>query len=286
MTGKPIFVDHWRFTEASCRALFEDAFAVGAPSTYAKATSEVAYAAGVVIGMACRVARRSPMKGLGWLLEMAARRLTGVHFVYARGGLGIPHSVALTFDDGPSEWTPPILDTFAERGGHATFFVLGGSVAGKEAILRRALAEGHELASHGFTHADPRRLDDATLRDELERTSALLEDVVGVRPRLFRPPYAAKDLRVARIARDAGLSPTVLRSVDPADWRSTDPEHIAAHVLEGVQPGSIVCLHDGLPPHETLGAPDRRATVAALPAILDGLARAGLVPVTVSDLLG
>jgi peptidoglycan/xylan/chitin deacetylase (PgdA/CDA1 family) len=90
---------------------------------------------------------------------------------------------------------------------------------------------------------------------------------------------------VARVARSAGLAPTVLRSIDPADWRGTDAGSIVTHVLESLRPGAIVCLHDALPPTEPRGAPDRGATVAAVPAILDGLAARGYEAVTVSQLL-
>lgn len=226
------------------------------------------------------------MKPLDWLAEVVRTATTGVRVVHARRGFGIPHAVALTFDDGPSEWTPAILDAFAKHGGKATFFVLGVSVEGREDILRRAAAEGHELANHAFSHADPTTLDDEILRAELECTSGILEQATGRRPALFRPPYAAKDIRVARVARSVGLSPTVLRSVDPADWRQTDSRPIVDGVLTAVIPGSIVCLHDGLPPHTTQGTVDRAPTVAAVPAILDGLHARGLAAVTVSELLG
>jgi peptidoglycan/xylan/chitin deacetylase (PgdA/CDA1 family) len=77
----------------------------------------------------------------------------------------------------------------------------------------------------------------------------------------------------------------VLRSIDPADWRETNAERIVASVLEQVRPGAIVCLHDALPPAEPRGTPDRTATVAAVPAILDGLAERGYRALTVSQLL-
>jgi peptidoglycan/xylan/chitin deacetylase (PgdA/CDA1 family) len=218
--------------------------------------------------------------------ELVRDALTGARVVHARRGPRVPHAVALTFDDGPSRWTPPILDALGAAGARGTFFVLGLSIEGREATLRRAVAEGHELGNHAYSHTDPATLDDDALRAELERTSEALARVVGRRPTLFRPPYAAYDRRVARVARQAGLTPTVLRSVDPADWRETDHDRIAAGVLAEVRPGSIVCLHDGLPPHTTAGTTDRGPTVAALPAILDGLRERGLGAVTVSELLG
>lgn len=231
-------------------------------------------------------ARAIEVRGAGWIAEAVRARATGVRIVQARRGPRVPRTVSLTFDDGPSQWTPDVLDALAAGGARATFFVLGLSVYRREPILRRALADGHELGNHAYSHTDPATLDDETLRSELERTSALIVDAVGRRPTLFRPPYAGHDVRVARVARDAGLSPTVLRSIDPADWREPDPARIAAHVVERLQPGAIVCLHDGLPPRTERGTTDRRPTVDALPAILEGIAERELASVTVSELLG
>jgi peptidoglycan/xylan/chitin deacetylase (PgdA/CDA1 family) len=225
------------------------------------------------------------VRGVGWLAELARTRVTGVRIVHARRGPGTPRAVALTFDDGPSEWTPPILDAFARHGGVGTFFVLGVAIAGREDVLRRVVAEGHELGNHAYSHTDPAALGDEALLDEIDRTTALVEGAAGARPRLFRPPYAAYDTRVARVARSAGLTPTVLRSIDPADWREADAGLIVSRVLDSLRPGAIVCLHDALPPTEPKGSPDRCPTVAAVPAILDGLAARGYAAVTVSQLL-
>jgi len=205
--------------------------------------------------------------------------------VYAAPRRYLRRRVALTFDDGPSDWTPAILDVLAEHGARATFFVLGASIAGREETLRRADAEGHELANHAFSHRDPGTLPDAELRAELDRTSALLADVVGRRPRLFRPPFADTDYRVADVARAAGFARTVLRSVDPADWSQPESDRIAETVLAAVRRGSIVCLHDAVAPGESNGTPTRQPTVDALRTVVPELARRGLETVTVSDLL-
>lgn len=194
--------------------------------------------------------------------------------------------VALTFDDGPSpDWTPPLLDVLAEHGAHATFFVLGAAVEGNEQVLRRAVAEGHELGNHLFSHRDPQTLTDQELVDELTRTSALLERATGVRPFHFRPPYAGYDRRVAALARSAGMRRTVLRSVDPADWREPDAQRIADVVLREARRGSIVCLHDSLQGAGGTGIPSRQATVDAVAAIVPALHRRGFSLVTVRELL-
>jgi peptidoglycan-N-acetylglucosamine deacetylase len=206
--------------------------------------------------------------------------------VYCRRGIGVPPAIALTFDDGPSEWTPAILDVLGGSGGKATFFVLGQSIAGREDVLRRAVADGHELGNHGWSHADPATLDDRRLAAELERTNAAIEEVTGARPRIFRPPYADADRRVASVARAAGFAATVLRSIDPADWRSESRSEIAAHVLERAVRGAVVCLHDGVVPSRDPGArPTRDETVGAVEELAVALPARGLRLVTVSELL-
>jgi peptidoglycan/xylan/chitin deacetylase (PgdA/CDA1 family) len=191
---------------------------------------------------------------------------------------------SLTFDDGPSEWTAPILDLFATHGGHATFFVLGAAVAGCEDVLRRALAEGHELGNHTFAHHDPGTLDEPELRRELSRGAEAIATAVGTAPTLVRPPYCGDGERVARVAAEGGFGRTILRSVDPADWRTPDADAIAEHVLAEAVAGSIVCLHDGVSPRNS-GLASRESTVRALELLLPALLQRGYRLVTVSELL-
>ncbi len=219
------------------------------------------------------------MKAAEWLRAVRAARHGIVYAAPRRIGR---REIALTFDDGPSEWTPPILDLFKEHGARGTFFVLGASIDGREEIVRRTAGEGHELGNHAFSHADPEELPDDVLRGELERTGSLLESLAGSRPAHFRPPYAATNFRVADVARSAGLERTVLRSIDPADWRETDASAIAAHVLEHARAGSIVCLHDGNPPH---GGSSRQPTIDALAQMVPELTARGFSLVTVRELL-
>lgn len=202
-----------------------------------------------------------------------------VHRGEASGG----DRIALTFDDGPSQWTGAILDGLREHGAHATFFVLGSAIDGREALLRRAVEEGHELGNHLYSHRDATQLADREIRDELRRTAARIEGLGLPRPTLVRPPYGAAPGRVARIAARLGAGPVIVWSLDPSDWRD-DERAIAAGILERAHAGAIVCLHDGRP-DETNSRPTREATVAALPRVLDELGGRGYRFVTVSELL-
>jgi peptidoglycan/xylan/chitin deacetylase (PgdA/CDA1 family) len=181
--------------------------------------------------------------------------------------------LALTFDDGPSEWTEPILELLAEHGARATFFVVGSAVAGGEPTIARTRAAGHELGSHTFWHAHPPTLDDSELRDEIRRGA----EAVGPDAKLVRPPYGEDPERFERLAGELGLGPIVLWSVDPSDWELDDAGVIAERVLAGAASGAIVLLHDGRRPQP--------ATVEALGTIVPSLIADGFRLVTVSELL-
>jgi len=209
-------------------------------------------------------------------------RLGGYELVYRREGAG--DRICLTFDDGPAPWTTPILETLRQHGGRATFFVLAPHVTAHPALATRIAREGHELGAHGTAHVDLTSLETSELRAGLESAQHVVETATGVRPRVFRPPYATSDRRVARAAASVGLRTTVLRDVDPADWQATDPDAVVAAVLEQVRAGSIVCLHDGVPAGNS-GTSDRQVTAAAVARLVPELQARGLELVTVSELL-
>jgi peptidoglycan-N-acetylglucosamine deacetylase len=221
---------------------------------------------------------------LGPVRSMRPRRRRHGGIVY-HGGRG-RRAVALTFDDGPSEWTPAILDILREHGARATFFVLGSAVHGREETLRRAVTEGHEVGNHLYEHRDPAKLRDDELDDQLERGRQAVADAVGVAPRLVRPPYTHDARRVSRIAAARGLGPTILGSIDPSDWRATAAEQVVRHVLRAARPGAIVFLHDGVPPHDGTAATRSRApTVEAVAQLVPELRARGYELVTISELL-
>jgi peptidoglycan/xylan/chitin deacetylase (PgdA/CDA1 family) len=145
------------------------------------------------------------------------------------------------------------------------------------------VAEGHELGNHTFDHVDAaHEREDSVLLDQIRRTSAAIADAVGAPPRLMRPPYGKDVARVARLADELGLAPTVLWSAQGWDWDTTPAEEIASLVLRDCAPGGIVVLHDGVPPH---GGTSREPMLAALRRILGTLRRDGYEVVTVSELL-
>jgi peptidoglycan/xylan/chitin deacetylase (PgdA/CDA1 family) len=192
---------------------------------------------------------------------------------------------ALTFDDGPSEWTLQILDLLADHGCRATFFALG-CLAGEGAeTLRLTLARGCEIGNHTFTHPHLTSLRDDEIRDELGRAGEAIEAATATTLRLWRPPFFHVDERVRAAVDDFGLQ-EVGCSMMPWDWE-WDADRSVAFVLERLRPGSIVCMHDGRPPDEPaeLSRPTREETVKAVGQILAAMDDRGLRSVTITELL-
>ncbi|MGQ0617424.1 MAG: polysaccharide deacetylase family protein [Acidimicrobiia bacterium] len=188
--------------------------------------------------------------------------------------------VALTFDDGPDpRWSPEVARLLDERGVKATFFQVGSAVDAHPDVSRSLLSGGHLLANHSYHHDYWRWLDPRY--PELDRAGTAFERNLGVCPAFFRPPHGQRTpFMVARV-RQRGMK-VVTWDVSARDWSDTDPQRVAQRVLDGVRPGSIVLLHDGL---DGAGGADRSVVVGALPLILDGLEGRGLQPVRLDDLL-
>ncbi|MBD5607625.1 MAG: polysaccharide deacetylase family protein, partial [Desulfovibrio sp.] len=131
---------------------------------------------------------------------------------------------ALTFDDGPSIYTPALLDMLASYGIKATFFLLGRSADYYPEITRRIVREGHEVGNHSWSHPNLKRLSTDAQAWQIERTDEILRDL-GAAPLYMRPPYGAFDERTEKIAEKLGVS-LILWSMDSYDWKRL-PENYA-----------------------------------------------------------
>lgn len=211
-------------------------------------------------------------------------------FQVRRGG-NRPGMIALTFDDGPdATWTPKILDILEAKKAPATFFVVGENALSNPGLLNRILRGGSEIGNHSYTHPNMAQVSDTGIRIELNTTRRLVEAYTGRSTRLFRAPYfgdaeptTTDELQPAWIAQQRGYLNVGLH-VDPDDWQRPGVAKIIAATLEGVdrgtdeEPTKVVLLHDG--------GGDRSQTVAALPAIIDGLRAKGYTLVPISTLAG
>ena len=189
--------------------------------------------------------------------------------------------VALTFDDGPHfALTPRLLDTLKAKGVHATFFVVGQNAKEYPAILKRAVAEGHEIGNHSWSHPNLAKLSDEAVKSELNRTSDAIESAIGKRPTLMRPPYGSFTKAQGKWFHDELGFTVILWDVDPDDWRDPGAAVVEDRVLNGwkdstgVRPGSIVLSHD-----------IHKGTVEAEPEIIDKLIAKGYKFATVSELI-
>ncbi|MFD0277695.1 polysaccharide deacetylase family protein [Kitasatospora sp. NPDC127111] len=175
--------------------------------------------------------------------------------------------VALTIDDGPDpRYTPTVLSLLEQYGIRATFFLIGENVAEHPALVREIAARGHHIANHTWTHPDLRRLSDTQVRDELTRTSDLLNRTIGKPPTWFRAPGGDWSTASLKVAADLGMR-NMAWSVDPRDWARPGTSVITDRILKDVRPGAIVLNHDG--------GGDRSQTVAALKAYLPVLVDSG-----------
>lgn len=183
--------------------------------------------------------------------------------------------VAMTFDDGPHPTlTPKLLDILKARNIKCTFFVIGRSAKTYPNIIRRMIAEGHEVANHTWTHASLTSRSDAQIRTELQQSEDALVAAANYRPHLIRPPYGAINTRIKQLMFSEFGYSTIMWSVDPQDWRRPGVSVVTSRLVNGAHPGAIMLAHDIHPP-----------TIEAMPAMFDQLLAKGYQFVTVSQLL-
>jgi peptidoglycan/xylan/chitin deacetylase (PgdA/CDA1 family) len=179
--------------------------------------------------------------------------------------------VALSFDDGPSEYTERFLDVLREKEVPATFFEVGQEMPGREAVMRRILAEGDELGDHTMNHVE------FPGYEQIAGAAARIRQYTHFQPCLFRPPGGALNESVIATAGSLGMR-TITWDVDPRDWSLPGSGAIYSNIVANAQNGSIILMHDG-------GGP-RDETLAALPQVIDALRSRGFGFATVSELLG
>jgi peptidoglycan-N-acetylglucosamine deacetylase len=185
--------------------------------------------------------------------------------------------IALTFDDGPTEYAPGALALLKEKGVKATFFVMGSDVEKKLDLARGIVADGHELGNHTFTHSDMTLAGWDKVVSEVERTDAAIRAAGYTGKIHFRPPGGKKLMTLPLyLAQHDRI--TVMADFEPDSGRlSADAKLMVNSVVEGARPGSIVLLHVMYKARET--------SRQALPGIIDGLHQRGFRFVTVSELL-
>ncbi len=181
--------------------------------------------------------------------------------------------IAITFDDGPGEHTPRLLTAFKKYGGKGTFFVVGNRLENNKLVAKRIVNEGHEIASHSWSHPDLSRLSLEKVQKEISVTHKIIKDITGVEPRLIRPPYGAYSDAVKYTAYGCNEA-VVTWSVDTLDWKTRNANAVYNSIMNSVSDGCIILCHDI---HKT--------TADAMERAIPDLQKKGYQLVTVSQLL-
>jgi len=148
--------------------------------------------------------------------------------------------VAITYDDGPSQYTPGILDVLKENNSVATFFVLGLHVHNNDDVLNRMLQEGSQIGNHTYNHKKLTTISDEELYKQLKGTDDLIYMATGYTPTVMRPPYGATTEELNKKI----SKPIIKWSIDTRDWENRNTEMITNSILENVKDGDIILMHD------------------------------------------
>lgn len=181
------------------------------------------------------------------------------------------NEVALTFDDGPGEYSEGVVEALQQNGARGTFFLLGQAVSEDPEMAKDMLEAGNELGNHSDSHSE------LPGQEDIEAANDAIAEATGFRPCLFRAPYgvtdAAQSVTLDRIDMD-----NILWDVDTNDYSGPPADAIAESIVSQATPGSIILLHDG--------GGDRSQLAPALEQAIPELQARGLELVTVTELLG
>ncbi|MDR3559924.1 MAG: polysaccharide deacetylase family protein [Negativicutes bacterium] len=190
--------------------------------------------------------------------------------------------VALTFDDGPyPPYTGQVLDVLKEFQVPATFFIIGQNAEKHPELVRRIVAEGHQIGNHTYNHLDLLKADRQAIAEQIDRTNKIIGTISGQTPRVVRPPHGFRDAVVIDVMAERGLK-VVEWSVSSRDWTNPGADAIASRTISKVKNGSVILLHDG----DGIAQKDsREQTVQATRQIIRELLAQGYKFVTVDEIL-
>jgi len=181
--------------------------------------------------------------------------------------------VALTFDDGPGDFTNQVLDILEAYNTVATFFVMGWKLEDNSDTVLRAFEMGCEIGNHSWSHPSLDRISRTRIHAQLLDTGNAVESITGVAPVIMRPTFGRFNKKVIEASRELGL-PLILWSIDPSDYKDQSPESIYDHIMENVEDKDIILLHDI---HER----SFEASIFLIPSLINR----GFQLVTVSELM-
>jgi peptidoglycan/xylan/chitin deacetylase (PgdA/CDA1 family) len=245
---------------------------------------------------ACAMAMFSNLTGVGIIISLLIafvmteglllygifdRRAPIFGKIFSRGAKNL-HAISITFDDGPNEpYTCQLLDILRDFNVMGTFFVVGENTEMFPEAVKRAVAQGHEVGNHGYDHGVLALRSPGYILHQIRKTSDLIDEIAGVRPKVFRAPHGWRNPWLNWAAKAAGCIP-VAWSLGVWDTDRPGADVIAQRSLKGVHDGCILLLHDG---RGTEHGTDCSQLVQALPIILRELKQEGYEFLTVSEMI-
>jgi peptidoglycan-N-acetylglucosamine deacetylase len=194
--------------------------------------------------------------------------------------------VALTYDDGPNPtYTNQLINLLNQLEAKATFFVIGQNIETHPETVKKLIDSGHEVGNHSYSHQKLIWKTPAFVRSEIEKTDELLRQLGVKQEILFRAPFGYKRFTLPYILKQMHKK-NIMWNVDPKDYQETNPEIIAQRILDKVQPGAIILMHDGGSDSTNQTLCDRTATISATELIIHKLQAQGYKFLTVSEMLG
>jgi len=191
----------------------------------------------------------------------------------------VPGTIAITFDDGPYQWTSALIDSLNTAGVKATFFMCGklyGCIYDYADVVKKAYNSGHQVASHTWDHPHLPNLSTADVTTEMTKLETAFKKILGVRPKWVRPPYGETNANVLATFKTLGYK-AVSWNLDSQDWNGASVATSQAKFNAlGADPRIIPLEHDALQSTaQTLG-----------PWIANWAKTKGLKAVTLSECLG
>lgn len=210
---------------------------------------------------------------IGMLYLLLAWKEKGMIMVSGREQVREPQEarkVALTFDDGPSEYTVELSRGLKERGVQATFFLLGENMEGRREMIEELVKDGHLIGNHSYHHVQLNKLSMEEAMEEIEKTNRLIREWTGEEPVYIRPPYGAWSQELEKVV---DMIP-VFWNVDSLDWRLQNKEQVLCCLSGQVKEGDVILMHDGY-----------QSSVDAAFALVDHLQSRGFVFANVEEMI-
>lgn len=177
--------------------------------------------------------------------------------------------IALTFDDGPSNYTNELIEYLNSEGCNATFFILGNKVKTYQDTLIKSLKYGNELGNHSYNHKWLIKLDEESFKEQIVKTQDIIEQFTGYTPKVLRPTYGSIN---SSIKNNTDLD-IVLWNVDTMDWKYKSVDTIVKRATKNLKDGNIILMHD-----------THKRTVEAVKKIVPIIKENGFICVTASEM--